>query len=143
MNVQCPGVTRLKFRLPGSGLGTARLGNWRQSEALHLLELRTFVNGALVSESLAPESLRELLPRLTQLAKLITLEPGDVISVPWPAADGNPDPCVVLRPGDVVAAELDGLGTLENSVALTRPAECGNKPQTLTPAPAVQVDPRA
>ena len=47
---------------------------------------------------------------LADLARTITLEPGDVVLTGTPA---NSRP---MEPGDVVAVEVSGLGRLENTV---------------------------
>jgi 2-keto-4-pentenoate hydratase/2-oxohepta-3-ene-1,7-dioic acid hydratase in catechol pathway len=46
-----------------------------------------------------------------------TLEPGDVITTGTPAGVGVARrPPVFLQPGDRVRVEIDGLGTLDNTV---------------------------
>jgi 2-keto-4-pentenoate hydratase/2-oxohepta-3-ene-1,7-dioic acid hydratase in catechol pathway len=47
----------------------------------------------------------------------MTLRPGDVISTGTPGGVGIfREPPDLLEPGDVVEAEIDGIGTLENPV---------------------------
>jgi 5-oxopent-3-ene-1,2,5-tricarboxylate decarboxylase/2-hydroxyhepta-2,4-diene-1,7-dioate isomerase len=48
--------------------------------------------------------------QVADLARLVTLEPGDVLLTGTPA---NSRP---VEPGDVVAVEVDGIGRLENTV---------------------------
>ncbi len=51
------------------------------------------------------------------LSQGMTLEPGDIIATGTPAGVGhNRKPPVYLRPGDVMAAEVQRLGVLENPV---------------------------
>lgn len=51
------------------------------------------------------------------LSEAITLEPGDVIATGTPAGVGhNRVPPVYLKPGDVVAVEVEKIGVLENPV---------------------------
>jgi 2-keto-4-pentenoate hydratase/2-oxohepta-3-ene-1,7-dioic acid hydratase in catechol pathway len=46
----------------------------------------------------------------------MTLEPGDVVSTGTPAGVGVFQKPQVFLPGDVVRLEIDGIGTLENSI---------------------------
>ena len=51
------------------------------------------------------------------VSSVVTLRPGDVIATGTPAGTGvHRDPPELLQPGDVVAAEIDGVGVLENPV---------------------------
>ena len=55
------------------------------------------------------------------VSELLTLEPGDVIATGTPSGVGfKRDPQVLLRPGDVVEVEIEGLGRLTNAVAERR-----------------------
>lgn len=78
---------------------------------LEQLILRTYVNGKVVQEARVKDDL--FFPfayQIADLARLITLEPGDVILTGTPA---NSRPVEI---GDVVAVEVEGLGRLENTV---------------------------
>ena len=78
---------------------------------LDQLVLRTYVNGKIVQETRVKDDL--FFPfayQIADLARLITLEPGDVILTGTPA---NSRPVEI---GDVVAVEVTGLGRLENTV---------------------------
>ena len=56
---------------------------------------------------------------LADLSRVLTLEPGDVISMGTPGGIGSArKPPVVLHEGDVVECEIDGIGTLRNPVVL-------------------------
>ena len=48
---------------------------------------------------------------------LVTLEPGDVISTGTPSGVGSTSG-TFLRPGDVLEAEVEGIGILRNPVGL-------------------------
>jgi 5-oxopent-3-ene-1,2,5-tricarboxylate decarboxylase/2-hydroxyhepta-2,4-diene-1,7-dioate isomerase len=72
--------------------------------------IRTYVNGAVVQEGTAAELIWPIAYLLADLARTITLEPGDVVLTGTPA---NSRP---MEPGDVVAVEVSGLGRLENRV---------------------------
>jgi 2-keto-4-pentenoate hydratase/2-oxohepta-3-ene-1,7-dioic acid hydratase in catechol pathway len=54
---------------------------------------------------------------IEHISRAITLEPGDVIATGTPAGVGvYSDPPVFLEPGDRVRCEIDGIGTVENTV---------------------------
>ena len=75
------------------------------------LTLRTFVNGQEVQHGhTGRDLLFSLAYQVADVARLITLEPGDVLLTGTPA---NSRP---VEPGDVVAVEIDGIGRLENTV---------------------------
>ena len=90
---------------------SAPLGPWLQTE-LDLLDVgvRTTVNG----ERRQDGSTRDLVFRVPHLvayaSRVMTLEPGDVIATGTPAGVGE------LRVGDTVDIEIDGIGTLTNTV---------------------------
>jgi acylpyruvate hydrolase len=55
------------------------------------------------------------------VSEAITLEPGDLIATGTPAGVGFArTPPVFLQPGDEVAVEIDGIGTLSNPVVAAR-----------------------
>jgi 5-oxopent-3-ene-1,2,5-tricarboxylate decarboxylase/2-hydroxyhepta-2,4-diene-1,7-dioate isomerase len=72
--------------------------------------LRTWLNGHVVQEATAADLIFGVAYQLADLCRTITLEPGDVILTGTPA---NSRP---MKPGDVVAVEIDGLGRLENTI---------------------------
>lgn len=75
------------------------------------LTLRTFVNDEQVQEGHTGTDLMfSFAYQITDLARLITLEPGDVLLTGTPA---NSRP---VQPGDRVAVEVEGIGRLENEV---------------------------
>ncbi len=75
------------------------------------LTLRTYVNGTQVQEGHTGTDLMfSFAYQVADLARLITLEPGDVLLTGTPA---NSRP---VEPGDRVAVEVDGIGRLENTV---------------------------
>jgi 5-oxopent-3-ene-1,2,5-tricarboxylate decarboxylase/2-hydroxyhepta-2,4-diene-1,7-dioate isomerase len=79
------------------------------------LTLRTYVNGEQVQEGHTGTDLMfSFAYQIADLARLITLEPGDVLLTGTPA---NSRP---VEPGDVVAVEIDGIGRLENDVVQSR-----------------------
>ena len=72
--------------------------------------LRTWLNGHVVQETTAADLIFGVAYQLADLCRTITLEPGDVILTGTPA---NSRP---MKPGDVVAVGIDGLGRLENTI---------------------------
>jgi 5-oxopent-3-ene-1,2,5-tricarboxylate decarboxylase / 2-hydroxyhepta-2,4-diene-1,7-dioate isomerase len=72
--------------------------------------LRTYRNGEVVQEATADDMVWGVAYQLADICRLITLEPGDVVLTGTPA---NSRP---LDAGDVVAVEIEGLGTIENIV---------------------------
>jgi 5-oxopent-3-ene-1,2,5-tricarboxylate decarboxylase/2-hydroxyhepta-2,4-diene-1,7-dioate isomerase len=75
------------------------------------LTIRTFVNEEMVQEGNTGDDLMfSFAYQVADLARLVTLEPGDVLLTGTPA---NSRP---VEPGDVVAVEVDGIGRLENTV---------------------------
>jgi 5-oxopent-3-ene-1,2,5-tricarboxylate decarboxylase/2-hydroxyhepta-2,4-diene-1,7-dioate isomerase len=73
--------------------------------------LRTRVNGEVVQESSLKGMVFSVAYVVADLARMMTLVPGDVIFSGTPA---NSRP---VEPGDVVTVECDGLGVLENRIA--------------------------
>jgi 5-oxopent-3-ene-1,2,5-tricarboxylate decarboxylase / 2-hydroxyhepta-2,4-diene-1,7-dioate isomerase len=89
------------------------------------LTLRTFVNGEEVQHGHTGTDLMfSFAYQIADLARLITLEPGDVLLTGTPA---NSRP---VEPGDVVAVEVEGIGRLENTVVQDEQAlpEVGEQP---------------
>jgi 5-oxopent-3-ene-1,2,5-tricarboxylate decarboxylase / 2-hydroxyhepta-2,4-diene-1,7-dioate isomerase len=75
------------------------------------LTLRTFRNGELVQEGhTGRDLLFSFAYQIADLARLITLEPGDVLLT------GTPAHSRPAEPGDIVAVEIEGIGRLENAV---------------------------
>jgi 5-oxopent-3-ene-1,2,5-tricarboxylate decarboxylase/2-hydroxyhepta-2,4-diene-1,7-dioate isomerase len=72
--------------------------------------IRTFVNGCVVQESSIDQMIWNMAYLVTDLARMMTLVPGDLILTGTPA---NSRP---VQPGDTVAVEVDGLGRLENTI---------------------------
>jgi 5-oxopent-3-ene-1,2,5-tricarboxylate decarboxylase/2-hydroxyhepta-2,4-diene-1,7-dioate isomerase len=73
--------------------------------------LRTRVNGEIVQESSLKGMVFSMAYVVADLARMMTLVPGDVIFSGTPA---NSRP---VEPGDIVTVECEGLGVLENEIA--------------------------
>ncbi len=75
------------------------------------LTLSTFVNGERVQHgNTGTDLMFSFAYQIADLARLITLEPGDVLLT------GTPAHSRPVEPGDVVAVEVQGIGRLENPV---------------------------
>lgn len=81
------------------------------------LRIRTTVNGEVLQDGNTKDMLFDIATQIETLSTAMTLEPGDVISTGTPAGVGIArNPMVLLRPGDTVAVEIEGIGVLENPV---------------------------
>lgn len=72
--------------------------------------MRTSVNGVVRQDGSTEEMAWDMHYLVADLARLITLEPGDVI------LSGTPATSRPVEPGDVVSVEVEGLGTLINHI---------------------------
>ncbi|CAM5301744.1 hypothetical protein SALBM135S_04686 [Streptomyces alboniger] len=72
--------------------------------------LRTYVNGRLVQDGSTDEMAWDMHYLVADIARTITLEPGDVL------LSGTPAGSRPVRPGDVVEVEAEGLGRLTNHI---------------------------
>ncbi|MEZ5122428.1 MAG: fumarylacetoacetate hydrolase family protein [Solirubrobacterales bacterium] len=77
---------------------------------LAALTLRTRVNGHVVQEDSTANLIFPFGALVADLARFMTLEPGDIILTGTPA-DAQP-----VAPGDVVEVEVEGVGTLRNEI---------------------------
>jgi 5-oxopent-3-ene-1,2,5-tricarboxylate decarboxylase/2-hydroxyhepta-2,4-diene-1,7-dioate isomerase len=88
-------------------MGPGLVRGWTPADQV----IRTRVNGEVVQESSLDGMVFPVPYLVADLARMMTLVPGDVIFSGTPA---NSRP---VEPGDVVTVECDGLGVLENSIA--------------------------
>jgi len=72
--------------------------------------VRTYVNGALAQDGNTDEMAWDMHYLVADIARNITLEPGDLL------LSGTPANSRPVQPGDVVRVEVDGLGALENEI---------------------------
>ena len=72
--------------------------------------ITTTVNGEIVQDGNTDEMEWDMHYLVADIARNITLEPGDLL------LSGTPANSRPVQPGDVVAVEVDGLGRLENRV---------------------------
>ncbi|MGH9247698.1 MAG: fumarylacetoacetate hydrolase family protein [Acidimicrobiales bacterium] len=102
-------------------LGPALVTGWNPQGK----RIRTVVNGAIRQEGSTDEMLWSPAYLVADLARTITLLPGDVVLT------GTPAHSRPVEPGDVVVVEVEGLGGLENRIvegARPRPECLGAQP---------------
>jgi 2,4-didehydro-3-deoxy-L-rhamnonate hydrolase len=82
------------------------------------LPLRLTVNGKVMQDASTAQMIFPVAALVALLSEFVTLEPGDVISTGTPSGVGHArKPPVYLKAGDVVEAEVGGIGVLRNPVA--------------------------
>ncbi len=79
------------------------------------LTLRLTVNGTVRQESSTARMIFPVAAIIAFLSRFVTLEPGDLIATGTPSGVGHASG-TYLKPGDVVVAEIEGIGRLENPV---------------------------
>jgi len=96
-------------------------------EDLQDLSISTRVNGDTVQAASTSLMIFSVAEVVSFLSRLMTLAPGDVIATGTPAGVGfTRDPQLLLRPGDMVEVEIEGLGRLANPVIGANGAEPGS-----------------
>ena len=81
------------------------------------LDIRLRLNGEMMQNSNTRNLIFKVPDLVSYISQVMTLEPGDVISTGTPSGVGvGRNPKVFLKPGDVVEVELEGIGTLRNTV---------------------------
>ncbi|MEU9396165.1 fumarylacetoacetate hydrolase family protein [Streptomyces sp. NPDC048324] len=92
-------------------LGPGLVTDWD----FHGKALRTYVNGEVVQDGSTDEMKWDMHYLVADIARTITLYPGDVL------LSGTPANSRPVQPGDVVEVEVEGLGRLTNHI-VTGPA---------------------
>jgi 2-keto-4-pentenoate hydratase/2-oxohepta-3-ene-1,7-dioic acid hydratase in catechol pathway len=83
----------------------------------HQLTIAARVNGVTLQDSNTNQLIFGIPQLIAYISASITLEPGDVIATGTPAGVGVfRNPPIVLKDGDIVEVEIQGLGTLRNPV---------------------------
>jgi 2-keto-4-pentenoate hydratase/2-oxohepta-3-ene-1,7-dioic acid hydratase in catechol pathway len=83
----------------------------------HALRIRAIVSGEMLQDSTTANLIFGVDEIISHASQTATLEPGDLILTGTPAGVGVfRDPQRLLRPGDVVTIEIDGVGELTNPV---------------------------
>src|SRR6202035_2871966 len=89
------------------------LHDFRDTDAGSMLRvkgLRTYVNGEVVQDGSTDEMTWDMHYLVADIARLITLVPGDVL------LSGTPANSRPVQPGDLVEVEVDGLGRLASHI---------------------------
>lgn len=82
------------------------------------LSLALRLNGSVMQSSNTRYMIFTVANLISQLSQGMTLEPGDIIATGTPGGVGFArQPPVFLKDGDVLEAEIEGIGVLRNSVA--------------------------
>jgi 5-oxopent-3-ene-1,2,5-tricarboxylate decarboxylase/2-hydroxyhepta-2,4-diene-1,7-dioate isomerase len=76
----------------------------------HGKRLRTLVNGTVVQDATTDEMEWDMHYLVADIARTITLVPGDIL------LSGTPANSRPVQPGDVVTVEVEGLGALTNRI---------------------------
>ena len=87
-------------------LGPALVADWD----FHGKQIRTLVNGDVRQDGTTDELVWDMHYLVADIARTITLMPGDVI------LSGTPANSRPVQPGDIVDVEVEGLGTLRNTI---------------------------
>jgi 2-keto-4-pentenoate hydratase/2-oxohepta-3-ene-1,7-dioic acid hydratase in catechol pathway len=83
----------------------------------HQLAIRTWVNGELRQESNTKELIFDCFGLVEHFSKAFTLEPGDIVATGTSSGVGIlMKPPQLLKAGDSVRIEIEGIGEIENNV---------------------------
>jgi 2-keto-4-pentenoate hydratase/2-oxohepta-3-ene-1,7-dioic acid hydratase in catechol pathway len=83
----------------------------------HALRLRMSINGEQRQSSSTDSMIHSVFEQIAYLSTAMTLFPGDILATGTPAGVGGAmKPPQFLRVGDVMRAEIEGLGYLENEI---------------------------
>ena len=85
----------------------------------HGLAIKTCVNDELRQDGNTGEMIYDCFQQVARLSEAFTLEPGDVIATGTPAGLGavrQPFPEGLLKVGDVIRIQIEGIGELRNTV---------------------------
>jgi 5-oxopent-3-ene-1,2,5-tricarboxylate decarboxylase/2-hydroxyhepta-2,4-diene-1,7-dioate isomerase len=74
------------------------------------LPLRTLVNGRVTQEGNTRDMIFDIPALIAYLSEFMTLSPGDIILT------GTPEGLVDVQPGDEVVTEIEGIGSLKNTI---------------------------
>jgi 2-keto-4-pentenoate hydratase/2-oxohepta-3-ene-1,7-dioic acid hydratase in catechol pathway len=86
----------------------------------HSLKILTYVNNEIRQNSSTNKMFLKIPEIISSLSKVMTLEPGDIISTGTPAGVGifmKPEP-KLLKNGDIVRIEIEKIGAIENKVVI-------------------------
>ncbi|MGD1968587.1 MAG: fumarylacetoacetate hydrolase family protein [Desulfobacterales bacterium] len=84
---------------------------------VHNLRLTARVNGEIMQDGSSADMIFDIPTLIAYISEDITLWPGDIISTGTPSGVGIfRDPPVLLKAGDVVECEVEGIGCIRNSI---------------------------
>lgn len=82
------------------------------------LHIESRLNGKVMQSASTQDMVFAVAQTVSLMSQCMTLEPGDVILMGTPAGVGYArTPPVWMRPGDVIEIEIEGIGTLRNTIA--------------------------
>ncbi len=82
-----------------------------------MLGIRTRLNGRVMQDSNTSDMEHICADLIAYLSRFMTLEAGDVISTGTPSGVGEVrKPPIFLKNRDVIEVEIDGIGTLRNTI---------------------------
>jgi acylpyruvate hydrolase len=88
------------------------------------LRLVSRLNGQIMQDSNTADMIFDVATLVATLSEAMTLEPGDVIATGTPSGVGYArKPPVYMRPGDVIEVEIEGVGTLTNTIERRSPVQ--------------------
>lgn len=101
--------------------GSAPMGPWivtaDEIPDPHALGIRLHLNGETVQDSSTGDMIFDIPTCIATFTRGVTLEPGDIITTGTPSGVGmGMTPQRWLKAGDVMEAEIDGIGVLRNPV---------------------------
>jgi 2-keto-4-pentenoate hydratase/2-oxohepta-3-ene-1,7-dioic acid hydratase in catechol pathway len=83
----------------------------------HGLQIQSRLNGNLMQNANTKDFLWGIAETIQLITECMTLEPGDVVITGTPAGVGYArTPPIFMKPGDVCEIEIEGIGTLQNSI---------------------------
>ena len=100
---------------------TGSIGPWlvpfTNSAQLDNARIITRVNGEVRQDDVLSRMMHPIRREIEYISTFMTLQPGDIIITGTPTGSGaRLDPPQYLKPGDVVEIEVNGIGTLRNTI---------------------------
>jgi 2-keto-4-pentenoate hydratase/2-oxohepta-3-ene-1,7-dioic acid hydratase in catechol pathway len=100
--------------------GTCPMGPWivtRDEVKPENLRIRCSVNGVVKQDANTSQMYFKIPRIISELSQGMTLEPGDVIATGTPSGVGHSrTPPEFMKPGDVLETEIEGIGSLKNTI---------------------------
>ena len=98
------------------------IGPWlvpfKNASQLDDARIITRVNGEVRQDDVLSRMMHPIRREIEYISTFMTLQPGDIIVTGTPTGSGaRLDPPQYLKPGDVIEVEVNGIGTLRNTVA--------------------------